>query len=94
MVKGIHFKGLRKVGSPPDLAVAYEVQGADEMVFLDVEATVKSKETMLDCVEETAKRLFIPLTVGGGIRTVDDMRKALNAGAELRKGGIRKCLTS
>jgi cyclase len=70
------------VGSPPDLAVAYEVQGADEIVFLDVGATVKSKETMLDCVEETAKRLFIPLTVGGGIRTVDDMRKALNAGAD------------
>jgi len=82
VVKGIHFKGLRKVGSPPDLAVAYERQGADEIVFLDVDATVKSKETLLDCVEETAKRLFIPLTVGGGIRTVGDMRKALKAGAD------------
>ena len=60
----------------------YERQGGDEIVFLDVSATVKGKETLLACVEETAKRLFIPLTVGGGIRTVEDMRKALKAGAD------------
>lgn len=82
VVKGIHFKGLKEVGSPPDLACEYERQGGDEIVFLDVSATVKGKETLLRCVEETAKRLFIPLTVGGGIRTVNDMRKALKAGAD------------
>lgn len=82
VVKGIHFKDLKEVGSPPDLACRYDVQGADEVIFLDVSATVKGKETLLGCVKETAQRLFIPLTVGGGIRTVEDMRKALNAGAD------------
>jgi len=82
VVKGIHFKNLKEVGSPPDLACRYDAQGADEVIFLDVSATVKGKETLLECVKETAQRLFIPLTVGGGIRTVEDMRKALKAGAD------------
>lgn len=82
VVKGINFKGLKDVGYPPDLACEYERQGADEIVFLDVSATVTAKVTLLSCVEETAQRLFIPLTVGGGIRTVEDMRKALKAGAD------------
>jgi cyclase len=82
VVKGINFKGLKEVGYPPDLACEYEAQGADEIVFLDVSATVTGKVTLLACVEETARRLFVPLTVGGGIRTVEDMRKALKAGAD------------
>jgi cyclase len=82
VVKGIHFKNLKKVGSPPDLACKYDAQGADEVIFLDVSATVKGKQTLLACVKETAQRLFIPLTVGGGIRTVEDMRNVLKAGAD------------
>ena len=82
VVKGIHFKSLKEVGHPPDLACRYEAQGADEIVFLDVSATVKGKKTLLACVEETARRLFIPLTVGGGIWSVEDMRHALKAGAD------------
>jgi len=82
VVKGVHFKNLKTVGSPPDLACRYDAQGADEVIFLDVSATVKGKQTLLACVKETAQKLFIPLTVGGGIRTVEDMRKALKAGAD------------
>jgi cyclase len=82
VVKGIHFKNLKKVGHPPDLACKYDAQGADEVIFLDVSATVKGKQTLLACVKETAQRLFIPLTVGGGIRTVEDMRNVLKAGAD------------
>jgi cyclase len=82
VVKGINFKSLKEVGYPPDLACEYERQGADEIVFLDVSATVTGKVTLLACVEETARRLFVPLTVGGGIRTVEDMRAALKAGAD------------
>jgi len=82
VVKGFHFKNLKKVGSPPDLACKYDAQGADEVIFLDVSATVKGKQTLLACVKETAQRLFIPLTVGGGIRSVEDMRNVLKAGAD------------
>ena len=82
VVKGINFKNLRDVGHPPDLAKEYEEQGADEVTFLDITASIESRKTMLDIVQETAKKLFVPLTVGGGIRTVDDMRNALNAGAD------------
>jgi imidazole glycerol-phosphate synthase subunit HisF len=82
VVKGVHFKNLKKVGFPPDLACTYDAQGADEVIFLDVSATVKGKQTLLECVKETAQRLFIPLTVGGGIRTVEDMRNVLKAGAD------------
>ncbi len=82
VVKGINFEGLRQVGDPPSLAIEYEKQGADEITFLDISATLESRKTMLDMVSKTASNLFVPLTVGGGIRTIDDMRNALNAGAD------------
>ncbi len=82
VVKGIKFLDLKDVGYPPELAEAYERQGADEIVFLDISASAEGRKTLLDIVEETAKRLFVPLTVGGGIREKDDMRAALNAGAD------------
>jgi len=82
VVKGVKFQNLRDVGEPPRLAAVYEQQGADEITFLDISASVEARKTMLRIVEETAKSLFVPLTVGGGIRTVDDMRAALNAGAD------------
>ena len=82
VVKGIKFKNLRDVGYPPDLAKEYEDQGADEVTFLDISASVEGRKTMLNIVTETAERLTVPLCVGGGISSVDDMRKALNAGAD------------
>lgn len=82
VVKGIKFQNLKDVGNPAELAKAYEAQGADEVTFLDITASLESRKTMLNVVQETAKQLFVPLTVGGGIRTVDDMRAALNAGAD------------
>ncbi len=82
VVKGINFEGLREVGDPPSRAIEYEKQGADEITFLDISATLESRKTMLDMVSKTASNLFVPLTVGGGIRSVDDMRDALNAGAD------------
>ena len=82
VVKGINFKGLKDVGYPPELAEAYEKQGADEITFLDISASLEARQTMLNIVSETAGRLFVPLTVGGGIRTKQDMRDALNAGAD------------
>lgn len=81
VVKGINFENLKSVGDPPDLAKRYESQGADEITFLDITASVESRKTMLDVVKRTADRLSIPLTVGGGIRTVNDVRNTLNAGA-------------
>lgn len=82
VVKGVNFKGLKDVGYPPELAEAYEKQGADEITFLDISASLEARQTMLNIVSETAGRLFVPLTVGGGIRTLQDMRDALNAGAD------------
>ncbi len=82
VVKGVKFLDLKDVGYPPELAEAYEKQGADEIVFLDISASAEGRKTLLGIVEETAKRLFVPLTVGGGIREKDDMRAALNAGAD------------
>ncbi|MBP3385487.1 MAG: imidazole glycerol phosphate synthase subunit HisF [Candidatus Methanomethylophilaceae archaeon] len=82
VVKGINFVGLRDVGNPPELAMEYEKQGADEITFLDISASLEERKTMLNAVSETASKLFVPLTVGGGIRTVQDMRDALNAGAD------------
>jgi cyclase len=82
VVKGVKFLDLKDVGYPPEMAEAYERQGADEIVFLDISASAEGRRTLLGIVEETAKRLFIPLTVGGGIREKDDMRAALNAGAD------------
>jgi cyclase len=82
VVKGVQFEGLRDVGDPVELAERYEREGADEIVFLDIGATHEERGTMLDLARRTAERLFIPLTIGGGIRTVDDMAAALRAGAD------------
>lgn len=82
VVKGVRFENLRDVGDPAELAVRYESEGADEIVFLDIAASQEARKTMLAVVQRTAERLFIPLTVGGGIRTVDDVRATLRAGAD------------
>lgn len=80
--KGIRFKELKDVGDPPELATFYEKQGADEIVFLDITASSGNRKTMLDVVEKTANNLFIPLTVGGGLRSKEDVRDTLVAGAD------------
>ena len=82
VVKGVQFRGLRDVGDPVELAMRYEREGADEMVFLDISATAEARATMLDVARNTAERLFIPLTIGGGVRSVDDVARALRAGAD------------
>jgi cyclase len=82
VVKGTKFEGLRDVGDPVELARRYEAEGADEIVFLDVSASVEGRGTLLDTVRHTAEVLFIPLTVGGGVRSVDDIASLLRAGAD------------
>ena len=82
VVKGTNFVNLRDSGDPVVLAERYEAQGADEIVYLDISATDEGRGTLLDLVRRTAERLFIPLTVGGGMRTVDDISNALRAGAD------------
>jgi cyclase len=82
VVKGEQFIRLRDVGDPVDLATRYEAEGADEIVFLDISATADERATLLDVARRTAERLFIPLTLGGGIRTADDVSMALRAGAD------------
>ncbi|MFQ5762394.1 MAG: imidazole glycerol phosphate synthase subunit HisF [Candidatus Bathyarchaeia archaeon] len=82
VVKGVHFEHLREAGSPPQLAEIYEEQGADEVVFLDVGASPEGRKTMLDVVTTTAERIFIPLTVGGGIRSLENIEQTLKAGAD------------
>ena len=92
VVKGVRFEGLRDVGDPVELAERYEREGADEIVFLDIGATHEERRTILDLASRTAERLFIPLTIGGGIRTVDDMANALRAGAD--KVGVNSAAVS
>ena len=82
VVKGTKFVNLRDSGDPVVLAERYEAQGADEIVYLDISATDEGRGTLLDLVRRTAERLFIPLTVGGGMRTVNDIERALRAGAD------------
>ena len=82
VVKGVNFLELRDAGDPVELAALYNAEGIDELVFLDVAATNENRNTMIDLVTRTAREVFIPLTVGGGIRTVDDARKVLHAGAD------------
>ncbi len=82
VVKGINFVGLRDAGDPVELADGYNRDGADELVFLDITASSDHRETMSDVVERTARKVFIPLTVGGGIRAVSDARKILMVGAD------------
>jgi imidazole glycerol-phosphate synthase subunit HisF len=82
VVKGVNFTGLRDVGDPVMLATRYEMEGADEIAFLDISASAEERETLLDVARRTAERLFIPLTIGGGVRTADDVGRALRAGAD------------
>ena len=82
VVKGTQFVGLRDVGDPVELAERYERDGADEIVFLDIGASVDERDTLLSLARRTAERLFVPLTIGGGVRTADDVGRALRAGAD------------
>lgn len=82
VVKGVRFRELRDVGDPAELAARYEAEGADEIVFLDITASVEQRATTLETVRRTAERLFIPLTVGGGVNSVDAMQEVLRAGAD------------
>ncbi|MEA5000986.1 MAG: imidazole glycerol phosphate synthase subunit HisF [Endomicrobiaceae bacterium] len=82
VVKGTNFIDLRDAGDPVEIAKRYNTEGADELVFLDITASSDKREITLDVVKKTAEQVFIPLTVGGGIRTIDDIRKLLKAGAD------------
>jgi imidazoleglycerol phosphate synthase cyclase subunit len=82
VVKGVRFQGLRDAGDPAELAEMYETQGADELVFLDVSATPEGRDTQTRTVELVRERVSIPITVGGGVRQVEDARRLLNAGAD------------
>ena len=82
VVKGVNFVNIRDAGDPVELARFYSDQGADEIVFLDITATHEVRKTVADVVERTAEQVFVPLTVGGGIRTLDDFRELLRAGAD------------
>jgi imidazole glycerol-phosphate synthase subunit HisF len=82
VVKGVNFVDLRDAGDPVELAARYDAAGADELVFLDITASSDRRDTMVEVVAHTAEQVFIPLTVGGGIRTVDDARRMLRAGAD------------
>lgn len=82
VVKGTNFIGLRDAGDPVELASLYDREGADELVFLDITASVEKRKSMLDVIDRTASRVFMPLTVGGGISSVEDMRDCLHAGAD------------
>jgi cyclase len=82
VVKGVRFEALRDVGDPAALAARYEREGADEVVFLDISASAEGRSTLLEVARRTAERLFVPLTIGGGVRTADDVGRALRAGAD------------
>ncbi|USG65252.1 imidazole glycerol phosphate synthase subunit HisF [Brevibacillus ruminantium] len=82
VVKGVQFVGLRDAGDPVELAKKYSEEGADELVFLDISASHEGRKTMVDVIEQTAANITIPFTVGGGINSVDDMRRILRAGAD------------
>ncbi|MFK4850646.1 imidazole glycerol phosphate synthase subunit HisF [Microbacterium sp. ZW T6_19] len=82
VVKGVNFENLRDMGDPVELARHYAAQGADEITFLDVTATVDARATTYDVVQRTAEQVFVPLTVGGGVRTVDDVARLLSVGAD------------
>ena len=82
VVKGVNFVNLIDAGDPVEAAIEYDRQGADEIVFLDITASSDDRDTMVDVVRRTAEKVFIPVTVGGGIRTVEDMRRMLNSGAD------------
>ncbi|WP_044641975.1 imidazole glycerol phosphate synthase subunit HisF [Risungbinella massiliensis] len=93
VVKGIQFQGLRQMGDPVAMAKRYNAEGADELIFLDISATVEGRSTMLDVVERTAQELFIPLTVGGGISDLTQIQQLLRAGADkvsLNSAAVRR----
>lgn len=92
VVKGVNFVELRDAGDPVEAAVAYQDAGADELVFLDITATVEDRDTLTELVTRIAEKIFIPFTVGGGIRSVEDMRRVLLAGAD--KVGINSAAVS
>ncbi|HWH35156.1 MAG TPA: HisA/HisF-related TIM barrel protein [Acidimicrobiales bacterium] len=92
VVKGVNFVGLRDAGDPVELAARYDQEGADEVVFLDIGASAANRATIVDVVARTAEQVFIPLTVGGGVRTVDDARALLRAGAD--KVGVNTAAVS
>src|SRR5688572_32352915 len=82
VVKGVSFVNLRDAGDPVEVAAIYDREGADELCFLDITASYENRNTILDVVAKTAERVFMPLTVGGGVRTLTDIRNLLNAGAD------------
>ena len=82
VIKGIHLEGLRKVGKPHDLSIKYYEGGADEILYMDVVASLYNRSNLSEIVSEASKNIFIPLTVGGGVRTIDDFRKILRSGAD------------
>ena len=82
VVKGVQFVDLRDAGDPVEAALAYDAQGADELVFLDITASHEDRGVMLEVVRRTAEGIYMPLTVGGGVRTVEDVRTLLRAGAD------------
>src|SRR5574337_1701580 len=82
VVKGVSFLNLRDAGDPVEVATIYDREGADELCFLDITASHENRKTIIDVVERTADRVFMPLTVGGGVGTLDDIRVLLNAGAD------------
>jgi cyclase len=82
VVKGVRFAGLRDAGDPVELAARYDAEGADEIVFYDITASAEERQTMFDVVARTAEQVFIPLTVGGGVRTLEDARRLLRLGAD------------
>ena len=82
VVKGVNFVDLRDAGDPVEAAIAYDAAGADELCFLDITATHENRGTMLDVVRRTAEACFMPLTVGGGVRTIDDIKTLLRSGAD------------
>ncbi len=82
VVKGVNFVGLRDAGDPVEIARRYNEQGADELTFLDITATSDDRDLILHIIEDVASEVFIPLTVGGGVRKVEDVRRLLNAGAD------------
>ncbi|MGH8725707.1 MAG: HisA/HisF-related TIM barrel protein, partial [Burkholderiales bacterium] len=82
VVKGVNFVGLRDAGDPVEIAARYDAEGADEVCFLDITASSDERDMLLHVIEAVAERVFIPLTVGGGVRQVGDVRRLLNAGAD------------
>ncbi len=82
VVKGVRFEDLRDAGDPVELAARYDAEGGDELVFLDITATVEGRQATFDVISRTAEQVFIPLTVGGGVRSEEDVRSLLRAGAD------------